>query len=407
MATIATAVLLAAALGGLVGLRRVGFALPPVLAGVAVASNLLPPHDAVQALRPLAAPLAFVLLAVPLAVLLDEIGFFEELARLVGGTRHYLGAGFVLAAAVTALLNLDAAVVMLTPLYVRLARRRRVAPIVLAIQPLLLSCLASSALPISNLTNLVAAPVAHLSTAGFLVHLGPPTLAATLAGWWAYRRLLESGRLAGSPAPEVPAPPEPSAPAPDTRVLVLGGLVVAACVTGFLTVGALGGQPYEVAAGGDLVLVALARRLPWRVVPWTSIATVCGLGVLAAALAAHLPVDALLGGGSLTGMLRDVGVLAGGGNLVNNLPALLVALHRLPAHGKWESWAALLGDNVAPLALPTGTLAGLLWLETVRRLGVDFAERDYLRCAWRVALPATVAGTIVLVGLRALLGAGG
>ena len=100
------------------------FAVPPILAVAAVAGGVLGPAEAGDALRPLAAPLAFVLLAVPLAVMLDELGLFEALAGTVAAGPRYLGGCWVLAALVTALLNLDAAVVLLAPLYVRVARRR-------------------------------------------------------------------------------------------------------------------------------------------------------------------------------------------------------------------------------------------------------------------------------------------
>ncbi|MCU1488789.1 MAG: Citrate transporter [Acidimicrobiaceae bacterium] len=414
--TAATLCLLGLAVAALLvpGRRWLATTVPPVLAVIAVASGLLGPGQAGRALRPLAGPLGFVLLSVPLAVLLDQLGFFSAIARRLASGRHYLGACWLLAALVVALLNLDAAVVLLTPLYVRIADQLGADPVALALQPLLLSCLASSALPISNLTNLIAAGSGGASTGGFLVHLALPTVAATLVGWFAYRRLSLprlGARGQRREATSLPAmAPRPSSAPPamgEWRVLVIGGLVVAFCVTGFLLVPSFGGAPWEVAAGGDVVLVVLTRRLPLRTVPWSSVGTVLGLGVLAAAGAAHLPLQRLLSGSSPLDLLRTTGLVAAGGSAFNNLPALLVSLPVLHRHGGWgwPGWAALLGDNVGPLALPSGTLAGLLWLGTMRRLGVHFTERDYLRVAWRVALPSLVAATAVLEAARALLGA--
>ncbi len=397
LSTAGSIVLLAAAVAALIWLPRIGFLVPPALGAVAIGAGLLAPRAGLHALSPLLAPLGFVLAAVPLAVLLDELGFFEELARRIGAGRHYLGACWVLAGLVTMLLNLDAAVVMLTPLYLRLAERRRVDALALCLQPLLLSCLASSALPISNLTNLIATPALGLSSVGFLMHLGLPTLAATAVGWLAYLRLPQVAGVAAI------APTPSSRLSADRRALVLGGIIVAACVTGFLATSDLGGSPWEVAVGGDLVLVALTRRLPLRVVPWKSVGTVLGLGALAAAIAHQLSLASLFGSSSPLGMLRDLGMLSVGANALNNLPALLVSLPHLSAHPSWSTWAVLLGANVAPLALPSGTLASLLWLETVRRLGVPFGEREYLGLAWKVALPALVAAAAALVALRALL----
>jgi arsenical pump membrane protein len=68
------------------------------------------------ALDPLVAPLAFLLVAVPLAALLDDLGVFEAAAALATERRRLVGGLWLLAAVTVALLNLDAAVVLLTPL---------------------------------------------------------------------------------------------------------------------------------------------------------------------------------------------------------------------------------------------------------------------------------------------------
>ena len=100
-----------------------------------------------------------------------------------------VGACWILAAAVVALLNLDAAVVLLTPLYVRTARRVGVDPVMLAFQPVLLAMLASGVLPVSNLTNLIAASHLSLTSTDFLAHLALPSVLASTVGWFAYRRV--------------------------------------------------------------------------------------------------------------------------------------------------------------------------------------------------------------------------
>ncbi|HVC25887.1 MAG TPA: hypothetical protein VND23_09030, partial [Acidimicrobiales bacterium] len=122
MSTAVPVVLLAAAVAGLLApqLRRAGWLPPALLAAIAVASGVVGPSAAGASIRPLLAPLAFIALAVPMAVMLDRYGLFEELATLVAGGRRYLGALWVLAALTTAALNLDVAVVLLSPLYVRI-----------------------------------------------------------------------------------------------------------------------------------------------------------------------------------------------------------------------------------------------------------------------------------------------
>ena len=97
----------------------------------------------------------------------------------------------------TIVFNLDAAVVLLTPLYVRIAHRHDIPPVVLAFQPALLACLASNPLPVSNLTNLIVAEQHDLGLGEFLVHLGPVTVVACTVGWFGYRRWA-GGVIAGT-----------------------------------------------------------------------------------------------------------------------------------------------------------------------------------------------------------------
>ena len=103
-------------------------------------------HQAGEALATVAPALAFLLVGVPLAALLDELGFFDAVAGLLEHRFRAVPvlALWVLAAATTVVLNLDTTIVLLTPLYVRLARRSGVDPVPLALVPLLLAAFASS-----------------------------------------------------------------------------------------------------------------------------------------------------------------------------------------------------------------------------------------------------------------------
>src|SRR3954447_10227376 len=181
-------------------------------------------HRVGDQLAELAPALAFLLAAVPLATLLDRLGFFPAAAaRLTGPRGTSVLALWVLAAATTIVLNLDTTIVLLTPLYVRIARRADEDPLALALVPLLLASLASSVLPVSNLTNLVVAEHVDLTTAALVAHLGLPTLAAVATGWWTYARRLPT-RLAAPAASDVV----------DGHALHVGGTVVGAVLAGFV-----------------------------------------------------------------------------------------------------------------------------------------------------------------------------
>ena len=235
---------------GVVVAPRCGARCVAVATGVVDGSQI---HDVV---RPLAAPLAFVLVAVPLAASLDHVGVFHELAAFAARSRHVVGALWILAALVVALLNLDAAVVLLTPLYIRTALLVDVDPVALAFQPVLLASLASGVLVVSNLTNLLAASHLSLQNTDFLRHLALPSLAASAVGWFAYRRGLSdpaSGCDGRAPV--------------DRRALVVGLGAIA-----LFLVCLLGGEPFGVPAWAaalatEVVLIGFTRRLPWRQAP--------------------------------------------------------------------------------------------------------------------------------------------
>lgn len=386
--------------GGVAGaLARPGNApawlVPLVAVVVALAAGAITPVQALHSLRPLAGALGFLLAAVPLAVLLDGLGFFESLSRLLARGRSTVGGLWILAALVTTALNLDASVVLLTPLYVRLARRLHLSPLDLAFQPVLLALLASSALPVSNLTNLIAVGYTHVGPAAFLAHLGPPSLAATAVGYWRYRRAVAPGSPGRSDCPQV-----------ELRPLVLGGGVMVVVLAGFVAGPYLGVAAWEVAVGADLALVVICRQLPWRALPWGTALVAAALAVLAVGVTSHLPVGRLVAGSGVLALARTTGLAALAANLVNNLPALLVAAPALPAHASCQLWSVLVGVNMGPVVLATGALASLLWMDALGRLDVEVGAADFARVGAKVGLPALLAATVVLLGIGPLLGCG-
>lgn len=391
MAVLRVALLAVTVAGLLVGHRRVA---PPIVVAVGVAAAFLTtatsPAAAATALRPLVEPLAFLAVAVPMAVLLDRLGFFDAAAERVAVGRRLRPSLWAFAAVVTTVFNLDAAIVLLTPLYLRIAQRHGLDPLTTAFQPILLASLASSALPVSNLTNLIVAQRLDTGAGDFLVRLGPASLAAVVVGWMAFRRSALVGR-----APVIGTGPR------DTRALRVGVPVVVALVLGFTVGDALGVAPWMVGAGVVAVLIAIVGEIPVRAVPLGAIVVASGLAILAAAASPHLGLGAMLGGSGAGAEARTF--LAGivGADLLNNLPALLVGLPHLASVG--TTWAFLAGVNFGPVLWAGGSLAGLLWLDTVRRFGFAVTPVDYARIGVRVGLPALgVVAVAVLAGGRLL-----
>jgi arsenical pump membrane protein len=118
-----------------------------------------------------------------------------------------------------------------------------------------------------------------------------------------------------------------------------------------------------------------------------------------------LPVKHLLAGTTTLDLARDTGVAALGANVMNNLPTLLVAFPALGHHAGPVVWSVLLGVNMGPVVVVSGSLASLLWLSSLRRLEVKVGPADFTRAGVVVGLPAAMAALAVASALQLLGGA--
>lgn len=355
-------------------------------------------------LETLAPALAFLLAAVPLAHLLGRLGFFDAVARRVAHRFAGVWVWWLLAAVTTVVLNLDTTVVLLTPLYLHVARRRGDDPMVLAVVPFLLANLASSVLPVSNLTNLIAAERVGISTSDLVRGLGPATIAMVTVGYVAHRRWAAGRPRALSPVDgpdEVEAETGPEAAVADRRALVLGGAVVAGLLVAFVLGPLVGIVPWMAVVVADVVLAVALRWFPVRSVPVTIAAAVAVVAVLVDLLVPGERLATLVdhpgAGGALVGSLTAAALTS----VVDNLPALLAML---PAVDDVTVMPVLLGVNAGAVLTPIGSLANLLWIRNARAHGLDVGWRDALQVGWLVGAPAFAAGVVVLTAQRALGG---
>ena len=338
----------------------------------------------------------FVLIAglLLIGLLANRDGLFAwggaRLQGLPGGGLALLGAALLLDAVVTAVLNLDTAVVFLTPVLVFAARRRRV-----AVEPFLYGCVfmanaSSLFLPGSNLTNLLVLD-AHggASGASFAVKMFPLAITAALVTALGVAILFRRSLTAG--AADRPARAADSRPAP----LVLGvGLL--ATIAAVVLVLVLRQPALAVLAVGllataiELLRSQVALADVWRVLGLPSLAAAFVLTVALGTLARHWDGPAKLiahASGPETAGLAAISTV-----LVNNLPA--AALYS--AHAVDHSRMLLLGLNVGPNLAVTGALSALLWFRAAREVGERPSLLDFSRRGIPLALAAM--GAAILVG---------
>ncbi|SEH61111.1 arsenite efflux membrane protein ArsB [Mycolicibacterium rutilum] len=324
----------------------------------------------VQRLLPVVGFLAAVLV---LARLCADEGVFRAagavMARTAGSSQNRLLAMvFVIAAATTAILSLDATVVLLTPVVLAMARLLQVPAAPHAYATAHLANSASLLFPVSNLTNLLAFATAGISFLHFTALMSLPWLAAIAVEFvvlrWVFRR-----ELATPPVVESHA---------EIHLPVFALAVLGATLAGFVVTSMLGFSPAWAALGGVIVLgtQSLVRRrstpshlLSAADVPF--LVFVLCLGVVVDAVMVNGLGDAMQGvlpdGTSLPALLGIAAVAAVLSNLVNNLPAVLVLLPLVAASGPAAVLAVLIGVNIGPNLTYVGSLANLLWRGVVRR----------------------------------------
>jgi arsenical pump membrane protein len=380
-------------------------------AALLIAMGAISPHAAAAEATRLLPVVAFLAAVLVLAKLCDDEGLFHAagvwMARSsVGKPRQLLRQVFVIAAATTAILSLDATVVLLTPVVLATARTMRVPARPHAYASAHLANTASLLLPVSNLTNLLAFAVAGLSFTRFTVLMAVPWLAAVAVEYLILRRFFAAELPADSQPDDVTAAPEVP-----VFVLVVLGLTLA----GFAATSLAGFSPAWAALAGSVVLGVrglIQRRSSLagilRAVNVPFLAFVLALGVvvdtvmlngLDAAMRDVLPIGATLP--ALLGIAAVAAVLS---NLVNNLPAVLVLLPLVAGAGPAAVLAVLIGVNIGPNLTYVGSLSNLLWRRVLQRAGIPASAAEFTRVGL-CTVPATlVVAVLALWAAVALLG---
>jgi arsenical pump membrane protein len=377
-------------------------------AGLVLLLGLASPASVWARVSQLLPTIAFLAAILVLAHLADSEGVFDWLgSRLAtaanGNPRRLLVFTFAAAAGTTAVLSLDATVVLLTPVVFATAStlRVRAKPHVYACTHLANS--ASTLLPVSNLTNLLAFGATGLSFLSFTGLMALPWLVSIgvelVVFWWFF-----SADLAGMGVAE--------ADHQETKAPVFALVVLGAVLVGFGVTSLVGLAPVWMAAAGALVLAVRgigAKRVRVRAIVVEAaplfLLFVLGLAVVVQAVAAGGLGRALAaivpGSAGLVGLLGAAGIAAVLANVVNNLPAVLVLLPALGAHpAPGIVLAVLLGVNLGPNLSYVGSLATLLWRRILAGRGMVPTLREFVRLGVLTVPVSLVASVLALwIGL--------
>ncbi|WP_161976479.1 SLC13 family permease [Mycolicibacterium sp. CH28] len=402
VALLALLVVLVFAIARPAGLSEAVLAVPAAVLVIAIGA--VSTGDAAAEVGRMLPVVGFLAAVLVLASLCDDEGLFQAagawMARTSNGRpRRLLVQVFLIAAATTAVLSLDATVVLLTPVVLATVRAMRVPARAHLYATAHLSNTASLLLPVSNLTNLLAFSAAGLSFTRFSMLMAAPWLAAVAVEYavlrWVFRRDLSDGQI-DTPAPRA-----------DSPVFVL--VVLALTLAGFAVTSFLGLSPAWAALAGAVVLAvrSLAQRrstvggivrsanVPFLVFVLALAVVVKAVMVNGLDTAAR---DLLPSGSGLAALLGIAAIAAVLSNVVNNLPAVLVLLPLVADSGPAAVLAVLIGVNIGPNLTYVGSLANLLWRRVLHQQGEPTSVREF---TWLGALTVPACVVVAVVALWA------
>lgn len=312
---------------------------------------------------------------------------------------------FLAGVVVTALLSNDATAVVLTPAVIAATRASGVKNNL----PYLLICAfianaASFLLPISNPANLVIYQKELPSLGHWLGQFLLPSVLVIVLTYWALKTT-QKNALKESFSTDVE-----HQPLSKTGKLALYSIIATVAV--LLACSALGidlGWPtFITGLLCTLIIGAVAKKSvikPMRQVSWGVLLLVAGLFVIVEALTQtgvtqHLAAKLAA---AASHNARSTSMIAGGGlailcNLMNNLPAGLIAgeISQAAAMPDLVRKAILIGIDLGPNLSVTGSLATILWLNALRREGINVSAIDFLKIGAVVMLVPLIAVLLLL-----------
>jgi arsenical pump membrane protein len=386
---------------------------PAVSAAIGVGLMLLvgvvDPTDVVEAASSLWRALATVASIMVLTAAARRLGVLNRLAPLTvararGSAERHFAFVFVLSALTAALLNNDAAILLLTPLVVLHVRDvyadpRMQVPFAFAVY------MAAGVAPlvVSNPMNFIVAQLVGIGFNEYAVRMLPIAVAGWLVSYLILRRLVRADLRRGQ-AEMRPIERSPrSWERPQIEALaVLVVVLLAYPVASFLD------RPiWGVAVAGAVLALWVCRRhgagtpldVLRRDVSWDTLGFLVGVLVIAFGLRNVGFV------GQLSGLYENANVWvigfvsAIGSAIVNNHPMALInllAIGETVEPTKSDYLAALIGGDLGPRLAPIGSLAGLLWYASLRALDVHVPVALFIKLGVIVTLPSIAVSLLIL-----------
>lgn len=383
-----------------------------VLTGVVSAANIL---DGIAVLwRPFLTVLS-IMLTTAVAQRLGVLNYFAALIQPdpMHMTHRNFYWVFILSALASAVLNNDAAVMLLTPLIVGMVRRCHpnrpdlIVPFAFAV----FSAAGVAPLVISNPMNLIVAEYAGIGFNEYAVRMLP----ISVLGWittYAVLRLLFSPQLTFTEPERTEQIIDTVLSRPAKQFLI----VMAVALGAYPLLSYAGGPVWSVAASAAAAGIALSwyhrlaspnelrTAIPWDILVFLFCVFVIVIGLRNVGLVDRI-TNVYASATDATAKILLIGISSAVGSAVlNNHPMAIInalAISNLPDRTHDLMLAALIGGDLGPRLLPMGSLAGLLWLDLLRKQGVYISFSQFTVVGILVTLPTLIFSLFFLIAVGA------
>ncbi len=353
------------------------------------------------------------------SVFLDELGFFRALASLAlkraGTSQKTLF--FILyftVSVLTIFTSNDIIILTFTPFICAFARNANINPMPYLFCEFFAANTWSMALMIGNPTNIYIASFLGMDFFSYTAVMLVPTVFAGLSSlgllFLIFRRMLKEPILASPSEENISEKP----------LLIVGLVHLVLCLI-FLMISSYIGIPMWLISLGlflslciivlfiryqkrekPVILLRTVRRMPWELVPF-----MLSMFVLVIALRENGICDVIskvleeyLGGSIIPGITYGISsyLIA---NLINNIPMSVLYANLAEMVGtSGAAFGAIVGSNLGACLTPVGALAGIMWADILRREGVRFDYRDFVRYGSMISVPTLI---ITLLSLHIIL----
>jgi len=304
---------------------------------------------------------------------------------------------FFMTCIVSALLSNDLAILMLTPSIIVYARTHFPdnRPVLIALVFAVFTATGVAPLPTSNPMNLIFVWQFEIPLQDYVAAMGPVSLLIWLISWGTVRLIFHKSLQSRASCESEHTPLSRF----DKQLAVLVICQAVAYMAGNRV-----GIPIWLVCiiFACLALILSRRHLPVRNLVTTidkdSILFLGFIHLFTAGLGNSQVsniLEYLYGSGSLLVMAL---VSALGSAMINNHPMAALSLSALDQLGasQQQALAVLIGGDIGPRLLVTGSLAGVLWMSSLQANNVKVSHYDFLRVGLATAIPPIIAGTLLL-----------